>query len=393
MAIVELGQLHDSEAIRESDYRVWRADESVCGIIARCSKRSAGVPEADGRNGTARLRLIERIWRGDDALSRAARVALFPVEAGYRAVTSARGWMYEHELLSIERSKIPVVSIGNLSVGGTGKTPFTAWIASELLRRGQRPAVVLRGYGGDEVLVHQRLNPEIPVVVEARRADGIARAAQMGATVAVLDDAFQHRAAAREIDIALVAAEQWGGSHRLLPAGPWREPLSALRRASLVVITRKTADSSRVSAVSDAITREAPRVPQVVVRFSLSGLRSASDQSHQESLSLASMAGRSVAAIAGIAEPNLFFEQLGGRGAIVVAHPFPDHHKYSSDDITHVLATSGARDALIVCTLKDAVKLAPIWPATAPSLWYVLQAIEVETGEDTLAELLSRITP
>lgn len=339
------------------------------------------------------MRLIERIWRGDDVLSRAARVALFPVEAGYRAVTAARGWMYEREMLGVERSTIPVVSIGNLSVGGTGKTPFTAWIASELLRRGQRPAVVLRGYGGDEVLVHERLNPEMLVIVEPRRADGIARAAQMGATVAVLDDAFQHRAAAREIDIALVAAEQWGTSHRLLPAGPWREPLSALRRASLVVITRKTADSSRVRGLRDAIAREAPHVPQALVRFSLSDLRLANDQTSRERLPISSLAGRAVAAIAGIAEPNLFFDQLNGLGATVVAHPFPDHHRYSSDDIEHVLAASGARDALIVCTLKDAVKLAPIWPASAPSLWYVLQALEVESGEETLAEMLSRITP
>ncbi|MFN2603520.1 MAG: tetraacyldisaccharide 4'-kinase [Gemmatimonadaceae bacterium] len=336
--------------------------------------------------------MIERIWRGDDALSRAARVALLPFEAGYRAVTSARGWMYEHEMLAVERFKIPVISIGNLSVGGTGKTPFTAWIASELSRRGQRPAVILRGYGGDEVLVHRRLNPEMPVIVDPHRANGIARATQLGATVAVLDDAFQHRAAAREIDIALVAAEQWGRSHRLLPAGPWREPLSALRRASLAIITAKTADSSRISAVRDTIARDAPHIPQAVVRFSLSDLRSANNQSSRESLPLSSMAGRPVAAIAGIAEPNLFFEQLTALGAIVVPHPFPDHHRYSSDDIERVLATSGARDALVVCTLKDTVKLASIWPASAPSLWYVLQALDVESGEQALAEMLSRIT-
>jgi len=325
-------------------------------------------------------------------MSRAARVALLPLEIGYRGVTAARGWMYDHDFLAAEASTIPVISIGNLSVGGTGKTPFTAWIASELLRRGQKPAVVLRGYGGDEILVHEKLNPEIPVIVDARRAKGIATAAQGGATIAVLDDAFQHRAAAREIDIALVAAEQWGTSHRLLPAGPWREPLSALRRASLAVITAKTADSDRVNAVRNAIARVAPRVPQAVVRFSLGELRSANNQSSHESLPFPSLAGRSVIAIAGIAEPNLFFEQLTALGSIVVPHQFPDHHEYSSDDIEHVLATSGARDALVVCTLKDAVKLGTMWPASAPPLWYVLQALDVESGEETLAEMLSRIT-
>ena len=338
------------------------------------------------------MQLIERIWHGDDALSRAARVALLPIEASYRALTAARGWMYDHQFLAVERSTIPVVSVGNLSVGGTGKTPFTAWIAAELLRRGHRPAVVLRGYGEDEVLVHQTLNPEIPVIVDANRPYGIAIAAQGGATVAVLDDAFQHRAAAREVDIALLAAEQWGAPLRMLPTGPWREPLSAVRRASVAVITRKTADSSRVAAVRDAIARQAPQVPQAVVRFSLGDLHAADIRSDHTTLPLSSIAGRSVAAIAGVADPNLFFEQLTENGATVVAHPFPDHHKYSIEDITRVLATVGARDALIVCTLKDAVKLAPIWPASAPSLWYVLQALDVESGEETIAEMLSRIT-
>jgi tetraacyldisaccharide 4'-kinase len=336
--------------------------------------------------------MIERIWRGDDGFSRAARVALFPVEAGYRALTSARGWMYDRQFLAVERSTIPVVSVGNLSVGGTGKTPFTAWIVAELLRRGQRPAVILRGYGEDEVLVHQKLNREIPVIVDADRPLGIARAVLSGASVAVLDDAFQHRAAGRDVDIALVAAEQWGGPLRMLPAGPWREPLSAVRRASLVVITRKTADSSRVAAVRDAIAREAPQVPQAVVRFSLGDLRAADIRSDRTTFPISSIAGRSVAAIAGIADPNLFFEQLTEIGATVVAHPFPDHHRYSIEDIKRVLATIGARDALIVCTLKDAVKLGPIWPASALPLWYVLQALKVESGEETLAEMLSRIT-
>ena len=339
------------------------------------------------------MRLIERIWHDDDALSRAARVALLPIEASYRALIAARGWMYDHQFLAVERSTIPVVSVGNLSVGGTGKTPFTAWIAAELLRRGQRPAVVLRGYGEDEVLVHQKLNPEIPVIVEADRAYGIAIAAHSGATVVVLDDAFQHRAAAREVDIALLAAEQWGAPLRMLPAGPWREPLSAVRRASVAVVTRKTADASRVTAVRDAIARQAPQVPQAVVRFSLGDLRAADIRSGRTTFPLSSIAGRSVAAIAGVADPNLFFEQLTENGATVVAHPFPDHHKYSIEDIKRVLVAVGARDALIVCTLKDAVKLAPIWPASAPPLWYVLQALKVESGEETLSEMLSRITP
>jgi tetraacyldisaccharide 4'-kinase len=339
------------------------------------------------------LRLIERIWRGDDVLSRAARVALLPAEGVYRVATAARGWLYERSLLRVHQSNIPVVSVGNLSVGGTGKTPFTAWIASQLARRGARPAVVLRGYGGDEPLVHARLNPEIPVIIESRRAAGIARAAQIGATVAVLDDAFQHRAAERETDIVLVAAEQWGGRLHILPAGPWREPLSALNRASLVVITGKIANASRIAAVRDAVTRAAPTVPQAIVRFTLSELRSETMGGEKKTLPLSALSNRPVVAIGGVADPAAFFEQLTQAGAMITPLTYSDHYQFAALDVEHILATVGASDAMVVCTLKDAVKLAPKWPATARPLWYVSQTLEVESGGEAIDQIISRLAP
>jgi tetraacyldisaccharide 4'-kinase len=301
--------------------------------------------------------------------------------------------MYERSILKVHRSTIPVVSVGNLSVGGTGKTPFTAWMASQLAHRGARPAVVLRGYGGDEPLVHARLNPEIPVIIESRRAAGIVRAAQIGATVAVLDDAFQHRAAERETDIVLVAAEQWGRRLHVLPAGPWREPLSALNRASLVVITAKTANASRIAAVRDAVTRAAPAVPQAVARFKLSELRSETTGGEKKTLPLSALSNRPVVAIGGVADPEAFFAQLTQAEAMVTPLTFPDHYQYSAHDIEHVLATVGASDAMVVCTLKDAVKLAPRWPATARPLWYVSQTLEVESGADAIDRIISRLAP
>src|SRR5690348_7442624 len=130
---------------------------------------------------------------------------------------------------------LPTLSVGNVTVGGTGKTPVAAWIAAELIDRGARPAIVLRGYGDDEPLVHARLNPDVPVIVAPDRLEGIARAAASGADVAVLDDAFQHRRAQRTADIVLVSAERWTRTPRLLPAGPWRESLRALRRTSMIL--------------------------------------------------------------------------------------------------------------------------------------------------------------
>lgn len=339
------------------------------------------------------MHLIDRIWRGDDSVSRTARIALTPFEVAYRAVTAARGWMYDHSLLRVRMSPIPVVSVGNLSVGGTGKTPFAAWLAAELARRGLEPAVVLRGYGGDEALVHARLNPQIPVVIEPQRAEGIRRAAAIGATVAVLDDAFQHRAAGRIADVVLIAAEQWRGSPRLLPAGPWREPLHALRRASIAVVTRKTADDPTTDTLVATIRDAAPQLPLAVVRFALGELRRVVGAGGAESLSLGEIAGRPVLAIAGIADSEAFFRQLTEAGARVEQHSFPDHHRYVPGEISDLLRGERRDETLFVCTLKDAVKLGILWPATAPPLWYVSQALNVESGEEAIEKLLTRLAP
>ncbi len=337
------------------------------------------------------MRLIERIWRGEDSVWRAARAALAPFEGAYRVAATARGWMYDHSLLHVEPSRIPVVSVGNISVGGTGKTPFAAWIAAELSRCGAQPAVVLRGYGGDEPLVHARLNPGIPVVIERHRADGIRRAAELGATVAVLDDAFQHRGAARSADIVLIAAEQWGAPVRLLPAGPWRETLASLRRASLAVITRKIADDSSVARLAEAIHDAAPLLPQAVARFTLGDLRRASKGSEGDTQPLAVLAECPVMALAGIADAGAFFRQLESAGALVTPFAYPDHHDFAAADIAAVLGKIRGGDVMVICTLKDAVKLAPIWPATAPALWYVSQALEVESGREALENLVAHV--
>ncbi|HUQ19342.1 MAG TPA: tetraacyldisaccharide 4'-kinase [Gemmatimonadaceae bacterium] len=339
------------------------------------------------------MRLIEKIWRSSDPVFKVARVALTPFAETYRFITVARGWMYDHGVLRVKSSAITVVSVGNLSVGGTGKTPFAAWLAAELANRGARPAVVLRGYGGDEPLVHAHLNPQIPVVIAKRRVAGITEAVQLGATVAVLDDAFQHREAERAVDIALLAAEQWDSKVRLIPAGPWREPLSSVRRAALVVITRKTAATERVDDLRGVVLRTAPDVPVAVVHFEMGSLVRATTTPSDEKLPLSVMRERSVIAVAGIGDSKAFFQQLRDTGALVTPLDFPDHYRYTAADVSRILATGGAPDALLVCTLKDAVKLVPLWPAAAPPLWYVLQRLEIESGGDALENLLAQLTP
>ena len=133
---------------------------------------------------------LENVWRGRDSRARLTRALLTPLEALYGLAVRARGALYDAGVFSAEEFSVPVLSVGNLTVGETGKTPISAWFASQLIERGITPGIVSRGYGGDETLVHERLNPRIPVVVASDRSKGIRAAIAEGAGAIVLDDAF-----------------------------------------------------------------------------------------------------------------------------------------------------------------------------------------------------------
>ncbi len=293
----------------------------------------------------------------------------------------------------VRTTALPAVCVGNLSVGGTGKTPIAAWCAQQLRELGASPAIVLRGYGDDEWREHALLSPGIPVVVNADRTNGVAEAAGRGADAAVLDDAFQHRQAARTVDIVLLSADAWTGHVRLLPAGPWREPLSSLNRATVVVITVKTADDERVELVRRAAAAAAPQVPVAIVGIEAGVLMpnartsSPPDESERQ---LASLSGRDVLAISAIGNPDPFEHVLRLAGARVTARRFRDHHSYTSAD-AESLARSAAPGGMAVCTRKDAVKLSALWPRTAVPLWYLSQTIVVRQGADALQAALARV--
>lgn len=355
------------------------------------------------------LRGLERLWYSDDAAARLARLALSPLEAAYRGATALRGALYDAGVLPSRLPLLPALSVGNLSVGGTGKTPAAAWFAAELAARGARPAIVLRGYGGDEPLVHRQLNPGMVVIASPDRIAGIARAAGEGADLAVLDDAFQHRRSARDADVVLVSADRWTARRRLLPAGPWREPLRALRRASLVMVTRKAAPLGAAEQLLRELSHAAPGVPGAVARLALGELRHAADEPQLRPVSERSLAGERVLAISAIGDAAAFTQQLADLGADVSARSFPDHHAFTARDAEvlaeevkslsqgegggRALGGEGKADRrpLAVCTLKDAVKLAPLWPREAPPLWYVSQHLNVELGRSAVDALLTTI--
>lgn len=328
-------------------------------------------------------RLVERIWWGDQVADQLARMALAPFGAAYGAVMAGRNALYDVEALRSVEPAIPAISVGNLTVGGTGKTPIASWLASELAARGARPAIVLRGYGGDEPLVHETLHPGMTVVADSDRVTAIASAAARGADIAVLDDAFQHRRVRRVADIVLVSADRWTRHRWLLPAGPWREGLRGLRRATFALVVRKAASRGDGERVMHAVSSAAPDVPRASMLLAMQDARRVDGQAITTVREL--VAGRPVVAISAIGDPRSFDRQLEALGARVEARHFPDHHRFTRDDVAGLAALIGERIA--VCTLKDAVKLGSMWPP-APVLWYVTQSVIVESGGDAISSAL-----
>jgi tetraacyldisaccharide 4'-kinase len=329
-------------------------------------------------------RVVQHVWGGADPLSVSVRLLLAPLSAAFGAVVAIRNRRFDRGE-GVLPTAVPALSVGNLTVGGTGKTPVASWCVRALAAAGARPGVVLRGYGDDEWRVHGVLTPGVPVVRNADRVAGAHEAQAAGADCVVLDDAFQHRRAARVVDLVLVSADAWTGACRLLPAGPFREPLAALRRASVVVITRKVASDARVAAVRCAISAAAPSVPIAELGLEADGLRSAGELGAVggSARPLTALAGRRVLAVSAIGDPAAFEARLRATGAQVEPRRWPDHHAFTAAECA-ALASAAGPDTEVVCTLKDAVKLAPHWPRAAVPLWYVSQSIVVRAGASAL---------
>jgi len=261
----------------------------------------------------------------------------------------------------VVRPDVPIISVGNLTLGGTGKTPLVQWLARHLRQRGLRVAIVSRGYRAsdgqpnDEALELAQSLPNVPHVQDADRVAAVARTvADYHAQVVLLDDGFQHRRLARDLDIVLLDALEPFGYEHVFPRGTLREPISGLRRAQLVCLSR--ADAISADERDNVRRRVALIAPQAVwceVAHAASHLVNAVGEMRPLSL----LAGRRVAAFCGIGNPAGFRHTLTTLGCQVVAwHSFPDHHAYPVDDMP-VLTQLAAGVEFVVCTKKDLVKL------------------------------------
>ncbi len=320
--------------------------------------------------------------------------ALLPLSWVFRCAIGLRRFAFRQGWLKSQRLPVPVIVVGNISVGGSGKTPLVIWLVDHLRAAGYVPGVISRGYGGNEpgpfevgplsdaqqvgdepVLIATR--SEVPLFIGRDRvaAGRALLAAYPDCDVIVSDDGLQHYCLQRTIEIAVVDGETRFGNGRLLPAGPLREPLNRLSRVDFVIVNDHRARASDQLASAGFMPAES-----ISMRLSGQVFYNAKDPGWH---ALAGdLRAQTLHAVAGIGRPRRFFDHLRSLGLSVVEHPFPDHHRYREHDFAF-----GA-EAIVLMTEKDEVKCRSF----ARETWWVL-AVTATLDERFGAELLAKLRP
>lgn len=332
-------------------------------------------------------RLIRWLWTSRRMDARLTRLALLPLSALWSGWMRLRRLAYARRWLPVHDLPLPAVAVGNLTAGGSGKTPVAMWIARYYTDRGLVPGILLRDYGGgDEARVHQRALPGAHVVADADRLAGAERALARGAQVLVLDDAYQRLDIRRDLNVVVVSAETTRAVRWPLPAGPWREGWQALDRADAVVITRKRASREAAESLA-ADLRTRVTGPIAIAHLGLTRLEGLLSG---RAVAAESLAGRRVVAASAIADPEAFVAQTKATGAAVQVATWKDHHAYRQEDIAW-LAHAARRADHVVITEKDAVKLRDRWPADAPEPLVAVLDLTWESGGEALAVALDAV--
>jgi tetraacyldisaccharide 4'-kinase len=325
------------------------------------------------------MQRLEPIWYGDHPLG----ACLAPAAWLFAAGVALRRTLYRIKLLPATRLPVPVVVIGNITVGGTGKTPLVVWAAETLRHRGYRPGIVSRGYLGHAKRWPQQVRPDSDpgmvgdeAVMLARRTDcpvvasGPARAAAAtalvqysGCNVVLSDDGLQHLALARDMEIVVIDGERRFGNGRCLPAGPLREPVSRLNRVDFVIVNGGSPNAG------------------IVMRLEAGAPTSLCEPGRQTTFS--TFRGAPVHAVCGIGNPSRFFRQLQSKGLEIIPHRFPDHHAFQPEDLNF------DDDYPLLMTEKDAVKCARF---AGDRMWYVpVNAVLPSTFSGEFLQTLERI--
>ena len=328
---------------------------------------------------------IARLWYGDSPWPR----LLAPLSVIFSAASALRRILYRYGVLRVVDIGRPVVVVGNLTAGGTGKTPVTLWLAHRLKELGRRPGIVSRGYRGrlGPYPVHVRMDSDpavvgdepllmeqrqiCPVVVHPDRVAAARMLVEMDCDVIVADDGLQHYRLGRQYEIAVVDAGRGFGNGRLLPAGPLREPVSRLSGVDRIMLQYEGAAGSKGPQLPEGVPRSGFRLSAAVVR----NLRD------DREMPLERLRGESVHAVAGIGHPGRFFRMLEAQGIKVVAHAHGDHAAFSGSQ----LRFGDGRPVLL--TEKDAVRCRAFAP---DGCWYV--PVDLELDESDGGEWVARMT-
>lgn len=331
-------------------------------------------------------RIVRWLWTSRRPDARLARLALVPASELWRLGTFLKTTAFDRGWLPVRDLPLPSVAVGNLTVGGSGKTPIAVWIARYYAAKGLIPGIVLRGYGGDETLVHKDSVPTARVVACPDRVSGTEQALAAGAQVVVLDDAYQRLDIRRDLNIVVVSAETSRAVRWLLPAGPWREGLEALNRADALIVTRKRATAGAASRLAEELQRE---IRGPVARVHL-GLQQLEGLVSREPRPASTVAGKRVVVASAIADPEAFVAQIKATGAAVQVATWNDHHAYRDEDVAW-LAHAARRADHVVITEKDAVKLRDRWPANTLEPLVAMLDVEWESGERDLTAALDAV--
>lgn len=328
------------------------------------------------------------------------RSFLLPLAFAYRGLMAVRNVYYDWLPLASHAAGVPVISVGNLSTGGTGKTPMTIDLVGRLVKRGRRPAILTRGYAAaagqiaDEVQEFHEALPDVAVVVDADRVRGAATARRrFNVDCLVLDDGFQHRRLRRDLDVVLIdAMNPWGGG-AMLPAGRLREPPAALRRASLVVVTRvNLVEQPALAVILQRVRAVAPAASILQSRLVVERLTATDATSRPPD----ALSGRPVMAVSGVGNPASFSALLARYGArLAAAREFRDHYAYGRADAVAVAAAARRSAAeWVVTTRKDWVKLLPLWQSLCDAPPLVRVDVRMEWSDPRLLdEALERVAP
>ena len=293
-------------------------------------------------------------------------------------------WSYRSGLRKIIKVSVPVVSVGNITVGGTGKTPFSLYLADYFISKGLKPAILTRGYGKDENIMMKDELPEVPIIVGQDRVKSTVKAKNFGRDLVILDDGFQHRRLDRGMNILLIDTITFSGNGTLLPRGVFREPIDSVKRADLFVLTKAdAAGDERIKEVEALLGKYSPDIPVISVRHKPVFLTDVTGAAY----SIDDMCGKKIFLVSAIADPEYFRFLIKKNGGLVVLEKlYSDHHPYSQLDIKTISVNCLKCDAdMIITTKKDYVKLRGLDISFIEEKLFILNiAIEIEEGKEKL---------